>query len=589
PTAGAAGMAVLTGPRWRLGAADLAALWRRAVVLAGQRRAETVEEIIAAAADPDSAALAPVLADALADPGAAENYSSEGYRRITACAAELTRLRASLSRPVTDLVADVRRVLGLDAEVIAAGGGTENLDRFDDVVARYADRSGAESLGALGLLAYLDTAAERENGLAPAETGVAAGRVQILTVHAAKGLEWQIVAVPHLSERIFPSTAKWRTWLNDPAQLPPLLRGDNSHLGAHGVPVLDTSEVTDRRALEDVIDAHRDQLRRRAIDEERRLLYVALTRTEDTLLISGHHWAAGDSTPRGPSEFLTEIKGAIETTGCGTVEHWAPAPADGDPNPAGEHTGEALWPVDPLRTRRAAVQRGADLVRAAMTGTLTARGGDADVDALLAERERAAESPQPALPGQLSVSALVELGRDPSAAGRLTRRLPSRPDPHALLGTAFHEWVQRFYGADRLFDLDDLPGEGDTATADAQQLEELQQAFTRSAWASRTPVDVEVPFEMAIGEVIVRGRIDAVFADDDGTVTVVDWKTGEPPRDEEARRHAAVQLAVYRLAWAALAGIPEEQVGAAFHYVRSGRTVTPEVIPGPRELAALLV
>ena len=582
PTAGAAAMAVLTGPRWRLGAADLAALWRRAVVLAGQRRAETVEEIIAAAADPDSAA----LADALADPGAAEHYSAEGYRRITACAAELTRLRASLSRPVTDLVADVRRVLGLDAEVIAAGGGTENLDRFDDVVARYAQRAGAD---ALGLLAYLDTAAERENGLAPAETGVAAGRVQILTVHAAKGLEWQIVAVPHLSERIFPSTAKWRTWLNDPAQLPPLLRGDNSQLGAHGVPVLDTSEVTDRKALEDVIDAHRDQLRRRAVDEERRLLYVALTRTEDTLLISGHHWAAGDSTPRGPSEFLTEIKGAIEATGCGTVEHWAPAPADGDPNPTGEHAGEALWPVDPLRDRRTAVQRGAELVRAAMAGTPAETAGDPDVDALLAERARAAQRPQPALPGQLSVSVLVELGRDRSAVGRLTRRLPSRPDPHALLGTAFHEWVQRFYGADRLFDLDDLPGEGDTHSADARQLEELQAAFTASVWASRTPVDVEVPFEMAIGEVIVRGRIDAVFADADGTVTVVDWKTGEPPSDEDARRHAAVQLAVYRLAWAALAGIPEERVSAAFHYVRSGRTVTPEVIPGPRELAALLV
>ena len=594
PTAGAAAMAVLTGPRWRLGAADLAALWRRAVVLAGQGRAETVEEIIAAAADPDSAAHAPVLADALADPGAAGDYSAGGYRRITACAAELTRLRAALSRPVPDLVADVRRVLGLDAEVIAAGGGTENLDRFDDVVARYADRNGAD---VTGLLAYLDAAAERENGLAPAETGVAAGRVQILTVHAAKGLEWQMVAVPHLSERIFPSTTKWRTWLNDPSQLPPLLRGDRSqpgaHLGAHGVPVLDTSEVTDRKALEDAIDAHRDQLRRRAVDEERRLLYVALTRTEDTLLISGHHWAAGDATPRGPSEFLTEIKGVIEATGCGEgepggIEHWAPAPADGDTNPLQQQTGAALWPVDPLGDRRVAVARGAELVRAAMAGALPATA-DPDVDALLAERARAAQPAPPPLPGQLSVSALVELGRDPSAVARLTRRLPSRPDPHALLGSAFHEWVQRFYGADRLFDLDDLPGAGESPAVDTGQLAALQAAFTASPWAARTPVAVEVPFEMAVAGTVVRGRIDAVFADPGGGVTVVDWKTGEPPADDESRRHAAVQLAVYRLAWAALADIPEDQVNAAFHYVRSGRTVTPEAMPGPRELAGLLV
>ena len=108
-------------------------------------------------------------------------------------------------------------------------------------------------------------------------------------------------------------------------------------------------------------------------------------------------------------------------------------------------------------------------------------GWVADVDALLAERARAGEPAPVALPAQLSVSALVELDRDPGgAARRLTRRLPSRPDPHALLGTAFHEWVQRFYGADRLFDLDDLPGEGDTHSADARQLEELQAAFTAS-------------------------------------------------------------------------------------------------------------
>ena len=116
------------------------------------------------------------------------------------------------------------------------------------------------------------------------------------------------------------------------------------------------------------------------------------------------------------------------------------------------------------------------------------------------------------------------------------RRLPTRPDPHALLGNAFHEWVQRFYGAERLFDLGDLPGAADTDTAqrDAEELATLQAAFLASPWAARTPVDVEVPFEMAIGDTVVRGRIDAVFADPDGGATVVDWKTGEPPHGPEA-------------------------------------------------------
>ena len=69
-------------------------------------------------------------------------------------------------------------------------------------------------------------------------------------------------------------------------------------------------------------------------------------------------------------------------------------------------------------------------------------------------------------PAQLSVSTLVELGRDPDGvAQRLRRRLPTRPDPHALLGTAFHDWVQRFFHAERLFDLDDLPGAVDREPA----------------------------------------------------------------------------------------------------------------------------
>ncbi len=37
----------------------------------------------------------------------------------------------------------------------------------------------------------------------------------------------------------------------------------------------------------------------------------------------------------------------------------------------------------------------------------------------------------------------------------------------------------------------------------------------------------------------------------------------------------SVQLAAYRLAWAALAGCPPDQVRAAFHFVRPGVTLRP--------------
>ena len=604
PGAGAAAMRVLTGPRWRLGGRDISALWRRAVDLddaGGPRDRSSVDAVVAQAA-PDADAAC--LADAISDPGPSAAYSSEGHRRIAALGHELTGLRAHLAHPLPELVAEVRRVLGVDAEARAARppsvgwSGTEHLDAFADVVADFAAaRPGAQ---VCDLLAYLDTAMVVENGLAPAVVTVAHDRVQILTVHAAKGLEWAVVAVPHLSGRVFPSTASTRTWLTDAADLPPLLRGDRATLGPHGVPVLDTSDVNDRKRLSDKISEHKRSLDQRRVDEERRLLYVALTRAEDTLLLSGHHWGASEAKPRGPSEFLCELKQIIDdsaTAGdpCGVIEHWAPAPADGDPNPLRDRVVEAVWPADSAGERRGDVDRGAALVHSAMTGRCEAPevdvdGWAADVDALLAERDRVAPQRPATLPAALSVSSLVELGRDPEAAmRRLRRRLPARPDPHALLGTAFHDWVQRFYGAERLFDIDDLPGavDGQLARDNAEDLAELQAAFMASPWAGRTPVDVEVPFDMAIGEKVVRGRIDAVFEDADG-VTVVDWKTGEPPNTPEAKQHAAVQLAVYRLAWAALRGVPTASVRAAFHYVRSGQTVTPPSLPEADDLAALL-
>ena len=300
-------------------------MWRRAVELDDRPTHDaTTEQIVAqAAADADAAC----LADAICDPGRAAAYSTAGHSRILALGRELTALRAHLTHPLPDLVAEVRRVLGLDTEVraarpVASGwSGTEHLDAFADVVADFAARPGAT---VPSLLAYLDAAEQVENGLAPAAgappprseggVSVANDRVQILTVHAAKGLEWQVVAVPHLSGRVFPSTASTRTWLTDAGELPPLLRGDRATVSEHGVPVLDTSDVNDRKRLSDKISEHKRRLEQRRVDEERRLLYVALTRAEDTLLLSGHHWGASEAKPRGPSDFLCELKDIIEAS-----------------------------------------------------------------------------------------------------------------------------------------------------------------------------------------------------------------------------------------------------------------------------------
>jgi DNA helicase-2/ATP-dependent DNA helicase PcrA len=202
------------------------------------------------------------------------------------------------------------------------------------------------------------------------------------------------------------------------------------------------------------------------------------------------------------------------------------------------------------------------------------------------------------LPSTLSVSQLVVLGADPDElARRLRRPVPVKPAPWARRGTAFHAWLESRWSAQTLLDVDDLPGAADESVAvwlDTAELSELQAAFEASAWATRTPAEVEVPFEMAVGAVVVRGRMDAVFATTtaDGSTewTVLDWKTGSRPTGIRAQA-AAIQLAAYRIAWARLAGLPDDQVHrvrAAFHYVRDNVTVAPVDLLDVTGLAALI-
>ena len=81
---------------------------------------------------------------------------------------------------------------------------------------------------------------------------------------------------------------------------------------------------------------------------------------------------------------------------------------------------------------------------------------------------------------------------------------------------------------------------------------------------------------------VVRGRIDAVYVEDDGSFLLVDWKTN---RTESAD---PLQLAIYRTAWAELTGVPVERVRAAFYYVRTGRLVEPDGLPERAELERLI-
>ncbi len=664
PTSGDAALRILGGGRWQLGLADLEALVRRAKELSGgldrphreessgDTRFQAVRDALQAAETTDEVDMVS-LVDAIADPGSEQFYSAAGSRRLHRLAEELRRLRARLSEPLTDLVADIERATNLDIEVAVHGpAGRAHLDAFGDVVAELA----AGGAGPTELLDYLATAEEREDGLEPGETEPSPGRIQILTVHAAKGLEWQLVAVPQLSSTVFPSTQS-RSWLGDPAQLPPSLRGDSAD-----IPLLSIPPDADQSALAAALDRHTDELKAAAQQEEQRLLYVALTRAETILLLSGHHWGRTGQTPRGPSVFLTEIRDAASEVPGMVISSWADAPAPGASNPLTANPRRALWPRDPLGDRRSRVEVGADRVRAALqnlerasstapeqpafavqvrlagsgTGPSATGGGEAtagdlpsaglsagqppsagppvgqalsgglslgeapsvglpadvpdiatstsvpdpfhwvrDVDALLAERSARSETVVDVqLPGGVAVTSLVDMATDPERlARRLRRPVPASPSSAARRGTQFHAWLEDFFAGQPLLDIAELPGASDPSLPEDPEFARLKARFLASAWAARTPWDVELAFTTSIGGITVHGRVDAVFAEEDGSFTVVDWKTGEPPWT--GRAAVAVQLAVYRLAVADILALPVDRVRAGFYYVSRDRWVAP--------------
>ena len=165
--------------------------------------------------------------------------------------------------------------------------------------------------------------------------------------------------------------------------------------------------------------------------------------------------------------------------------------------------------------------------------------------------------------------------------------MPSAPAPAARRGTRFHAWVEQHFGLRPLLDPDDLPGaaDADLDTDDGAR----GHAGGVPALAVRRPRpdrDRGAASRLVLGGRVVPGRIDAVFTslDADGVerVEVVDWKTSTKHDSDP------LQLAIYRVAYAELAGVPLERVDAAFVYVRDGAVVRPETLLTRAELEDLL-
>ena len=561
PSANPSWVRIMSGLRYRIGVRDLAHLGQRAKQIAAgefRERDNGWEEALAEAAHGADVVDLIALEDAMADPDDAP-ISAVARRRIAELRNEVRSLRRYAGLPVGELLRVIIRQIGLDVELAASDRAVERgrraaIEQFIELASDFMSLDQSQ-----GITAFLQWLADGDNlnRSATMQYPLRPDAVSIMTIHAAKGLQRDVIALPCWVEGSFPSLQSDGTWPRSATAVP------FSLLQTSVAPEL-LEFPSSNLPRDKEFKAFQDACRPRNLAEETRLAYVAVTRARRRLIVSAARAYPGKPSVQ-PSRFLDPVREAC-ANGFGEIAVWADEPADAQTvSPRTATFPAQLEPgyAQRLRDVIAMIEKPSTLVHALEpSDAATVAAWDAAIEHHLAERalQRTTVHDVP-LPTTLTATQVQALRDDPDEfLLDLVRPLPKRPAPAASRGSAFHRWIEQFYGQQRL-PLDDLLLDDDDA-----DLSVLQAAFIASEWSRQEPIAQELPFAIGLGAHLVRGRIDAVYHDARGYV-VVDWKTNA--------RSAAdpLQLAIYRRAVASIYGVPLDEVRSCFFYVARGETV----------------
>lgn len=583
-----------------LGAADIQALANYSHRMVGGRGSQASSPAILLEAVESAASGEPV-------PG----LSKVGTQRVAHLGQKLRKLRAAPTTTLTAQVERARQQMNLDVEGLAdptSEDVTGVLDLFTDVATDY--QNTAERPTMAGFLTWLDAAEQKEGGIRVPSVNIDPNAVQVLTIHASKGLEWDAVVLAEMRSGRFPSYranafTRGKTnddpilppespypqfgWWKDSGVLPYPCRRDRQHLP--DPPIWDGEEGGGKR-----IDLLKEEIGAYLEDEERRLAYVAVTRAKTSLFMTGSWFDTGRQA-RYPSIFFRESL-AVEQDSAPTVEALTTAPPPPSTWPEMREMPERVpFPREPGSVRRRAHQASQRIKeetsaaaklpeRRRRDETLQTLGdrelarairlllNQKDRDALEAE-ENANRNPEQVLAlaaesRVLTVTELASFAANPDRGiDELLRPIPSEPSTHAVIGNAFHQWVEQklaklsVTGAD--LDPDEPPSEIFLDSDAKNQFRKLTDAFSRAQdseeWKQRTEgwsvEGIEVPFLLQIGNKTARGRIDVAFKEPNGKVHLVDWKTrSRNPKKirRETVRAYQKQLELYLAAWKERAG-----------------------------------
>ena len=533
-------VALLQSP---LGGADALALRRLRSVL---RR----DELTAGGARSSTAILAGLLRDPR-DLVALHSAVARPAERVVRALQAGTAAAEVPGATVEDVLWAVWNATGLArrwGELSRLGGAAGRAaDRdLDAVIALFAAAERfTERLPRLGVAEFLR---QLEGQLIPGDTlapsAPAGDSVRIMTAHAAKGLEWDVVVVSRVQEGVWPD-----------------LRARGSLLG--------TEQLVDVVAGRDTGPSGRLA---EALAEERRLFYVAATRARRRLIVTA---VANEVEGDQPSRFLDEI---------------------------------CPWPGDDERpfTRPLRALAGADLVASLRRNLVDPeaapgeRGQAASVLAQLAAGGVRGAHPEQwwGLPPLSTAEPLAgpddEIRVSPSKVDSV-RRCTLRwllesigatdgSGTAQALGTLVHRLAERLVAApdlsraELIAELDEcwrqlgLPA-GWTARAQHRRAEQMVDKLL--AWHRanpRTPLAAEASLDLTLGRVRLHGQADRIEADEEGRLHVVDFKTGRTAiRLDEVAENA--QLAAYQLGIRhhGFEGLDGEPGGAELVYLGTDR------------------
>ncbi len=490
---------------------------------------------------------------------AARRPAEAGVRR----AAALLETHRSLAdrMPVPRLLRRIAADTGWIGTMAGLSQGPQHRENFLKLLDLARTRGASAPPTLYDFCSYLEHRAEEEVREGQAATAVSGKAVRVMTVHAAKGLEFPVVVLPFLN-RLSGSDQE------------PLIHPD---FGIGFTPGAVEGGTSGPAPLHAFLGAMAEE---RGIAEEKRVFYVACTRARDVLILSG---GEGGKTPgNAPLGWLGGVLAARGLTEEGSVIDFGAVPVS-FLDAGGKDGGRTMRDVQ-LRVR--VVRPGeSPSVRPAPTGTGDAPPAVRILTTPLADTRGGETYSATRLKTYLECPAryylvyvlgigggTVSRGGDdgPDGDGPDAERDHSADGQAGLEGEITHELLSGLTPGDT----DEEIGEriralvrarcADTDAARVgERVRENVAAFLRSGEGrrilSRPGAKSEFQISALVGDAIVTGKIDRLFRGVDGMVEFVDYKTDQvtaatlPGRADEHRR----QVAIYAYLISRLHGQPK--------------------------------